>query len=254
MSKCYIESHTHAGMIPHAGFGIMAEKGIGKMVSCAIVLAARHAESYFDHFRMIDGFYRQLAASFGIELFSAVGVHPAGIPEDWPRVIDSLPEFINRDTVVAIGEVGINQISTLEKDVLRAQLEVAKNCNVPVIIHTPKENRPAVVDEMLNIAGRVGINPALMVIDHAHLDIIGQINDFGALPGLTMREQNLTAPVLVEHLDLFARGMMNSDYSNIMPNDPAGFVNAVEYMRSRQVDENLISALAGGNAAQLYGI
>ncbi|AGL01807.1 TatD family hydrolase [Desulfoscipio gibsoniae] len=254
MSKGYIESHTHAGMIPYAGFQAMADKGINKAMSCAIVLAARHAESYFDHFRMIEGFYRKLAASFGIELFSAVGVHPAGIPDDWPRVIESLPDFISSDTVVAIGEVGMNQNSTLEKDVLRAQLEVAKSCNVPAIIHTPKENRPAVVDEMLNIAGRVGVDPTLLVIDHAHLDIIGQINDFGAVPGLTMRVQNLTADVLVEHLDLFARGMMNSDYSNIMPNDPAGFVDAVEYMQARQVDENIINALARDNAARLYHI
>jgi predicted metal-dependent TIM-barrel fold hydrolase len=254
MSNGFIESHTHFSMIPYAGFQAMADKGINKAMNCAIVIAARHAESYFDHFRMIEGFYRNLAASFGIELFSAVGVHPAGIPDDWPRVIDSLPEFISHDTVVAIGEVGMNTASTLEKDVLRAQLEVAKSCHVPAIIHTPKENRPAVVEEMLNIAGQVSIDPPLLIVDHAHLDIIGQINDFGAVPGLTMRAQNLTVDVLVEHLDLFARGMMNSDYSNIMPNDPAGFVQAVEYMRARQIDENMIKALAGGNAARVYNI
>ncbi|MCL6558774.1 MAG: TatD family hydrolase [Firmicutes bacterium] len=251
-NRGYIESHTHAGMVPYEGFKAMAANGIQKAVSCAIVIAARHAESYFDHFRMISGFYRQVAAAAGIELFSAVGIHPAGIPDDWTRVIDRLPEFLGEDTVVAIGEVGMNQGSPVEKDVLQAQLEVAESLNVPVIIHTPKENRPHIVDEILNIAVKVGIEPGLLIIDHANLDIINQINDFGAIPGLTIRAQNLTPEVLVENLDLFKNGMLNSDYSNIMPNDPIAFLKAVDYMQSRQVDGNIIRELAGGKAARVY--
>jgi hypothetical protein len=248
----FIESHTHASMVPYDGFKSMAAKGINKAVSCAIVISARHAESYFDHFRMISGFYRQVAATCGVELFSAVGIHPVGIPDDWTRVIDRLPEFLRDDTVVAIGEVGMNHASPLEKDVLRAQLEVAVNHNVPVIIHTPKENRPHIVDITLNIAVQAGIEPGLLVIDHANLDIIKQINDFGAIPGITVREQNMTPEVLVENLDLFKNGMLNSDYSNIMPNDPVGLIKAVEYMQSRQIDLNIIQEMAGGKAARVY--
>mgnify|MGYP000433417451 CR=1 FL=1 len=254
MLKGFIESHTHAGMIPFEGLKAMAANGIHKAVSCAIVISARHAESYFDHFRMISGFYRQLAATVGVELFSAVGIHPVGIPDDWTRVVDRLPEFLNDDTVVAIGEIGMNHASPMERDVLQAQLEVAKNYNVPAVIHTPKENRPYVVDEIINIAAKVGIAPGLLIIDHANLDIIGQINDFGAIAGLTIRQQNLTPEVLVENLELFKNGMLNSDYSNIMPNDPVGLLKAVDYMQSRQIDENIIKELAGGKAAGVYGL
>lgn len=252
--KGFIESHTHASMIPYDGFQAMAAKGINKAISCAVVITARHAESYFDYFRMINGFYKQLAATVGVEIFSAVGIHPVGIPEDWTRVIDRLPEFLNEEAVVAIGEVGMNQASALEKDVLYAQLEVAKNLNVPVIVHTPKDNRPQVVDVTLNMAAKVGVDPSLLVIDHANLDIIKQINDFGAIPGLTIRPQNLTPEVLVENLDLFINGMLNSDYSNIMPNDPIGFIKAVEYMQARNIDVKTIQDLAGGKVARVYKI
>lgn len=250
----FIESHTHAAMIPYAGLKEMAEKGITKAISCAIVISANYAESYFDHYNMISGFYRQLAASIGVDLYSAVGIHPVGIPSDWVRVVDRLPEFLNEEAVVAIGEIGMNSASPLEKDVLQAQLEVGKNLNVPAIIHTPKENRPQVVDEILNIAAIVGIEPGLLIIDHAHLDIIGQIHDFGAIPGLTIRDQNLSPEILVQNLDLFKNGMLNSDYSNIMPNDPVGFIKAVEYMRLQQVDEAIIKELAGGKAARVYSL
>ncbi|GBF34431.1 hypothetical protein DCCM_3549 [Desulfocucumis palustris] len=252
--KNLIDSHTHAGMIPYDGFIAMAANGINKAVSCSIVISARYAESYFDHFRAISGFYRQLAAAVGVDLYTAVGVHPAGIPGDWARVIDKLPEFLKEETVVGIGEVGMNNASPLEKEVLKAQLEVARDNNVPVIIHTPKENRQTIVGIMLDMAAGVGINPGLLVIDHAHLDIIGQINEFGAVPGLTIRKQNLTPGVLVDNLELFINGMLNSDYSNIMPNDPAGMIEAVKHMQQENVDANIINEMAGGRAAKLYGI
>ncbi|WP_238492584.1 TatD family hydrolase [Desulfotruncus alcoholivorax] len=252
--KGLVDSHTHAGMIPYDGFVAMAANGITKAVSCSIVISARHAESYFDHFRAISGFYRQVAASVGVDLYTAVGVHPVGIPEDWTRVIDKLPELLNEETVVGIGEVGMNNASPVEKEVFKAQLEVARDNNVPVIIHTPKENRQAIVGIMLDMAAGVGINPGLLVVDHAHLDIIGQIKEFGAIPGLTIRKQNLTPDVLVDNLELFKNGMLNSDYSNIMLNDPVGMIEAVKYMRQENVDENIINEMAGGRASKLYGI
>ena len=252
--KGLVDSHTHAGMVPYDGFAAMAVNGINKAISCSIVIAARHAESYFDHFRAISGFYRQVAAAAGVTLYTAVGVHPAGIPEDWTRVMDRLPDYLNEAAVVGIGEVGMNHDTPLEKEVFRTQLEVARDCHVPVIIHTPKENRQAIVSIMLNLAAGVGINPGLLVIDHAHLDIIGQINEFGAVPGLTIRKQNLPPEVLVDNLDLFKNGMLNSDYSNIMPNNPVGMIDAVKFMQQNNIDEEIINEMAGGRATKLYGL
>lgn len=252
--KGLVDSHTHAGMIPYDGLVAMAANGINKAISCSVVFSARHAESYFDHFRTISGFYRQVAASAGVDLYTAVGVHPMGIPEDWARVIDQLPEFLNAETVVGIGEVGINNNSPVEKEVFKAQLEVARDSNVPVIIHTPKENRQAIVSIMLDMAAGAGINPGLLVVDHAHLDIIGQINEFGAIPGLTIKERNLAPDVLVTNLELFKNGMLNSDYSNAMPNDPISMLEAVKLLQQENVDENIINEMAGGRASKLYGI
>lgn len=250
----FIDSHTHASMLPYEGLQAMVRSGIVGAVSCAVVISARHAESYLDHFRMITGFYRRLAASVGLELYCAVGVHPLGIPDDWPRVVDSIPEFFGRDGVVAIGEIGINEDSLLERDVLRAQLEMARDLSAPVVVHTPWENRLRIVEKVISIAASVGLQPAKMVIDHAHLDIIGLINDFGAVPGLTIRSQNLTPEVLVENLELFAGGMLNSDYSNIFPNDPVGMIRAVDFMNERKVSLDIIEELAGGKAVRFYGL
>lgn len=249
-----VDGHTHGHMLPYEGLEAMARHGVTRAVSCAIVIMARHAESYFDHFRAMQNFYRPLAASAGVRVYSALGIHPAGIPEDWPRVVEQLPQFLQGEDVVAVGEIGMNQDSTVERDVFRAQLEVARDTGLPVIVHTPKENRQYVVDKMLNIASRVGVAAGKLIIDHAGVDIISQINDFGAVPGLTIRQQNLTPQVLVENLDSFAGGILNSDYSNLFANDPTGMVSAVDFMMARGVNPETVAALARDRAAEIYGL
>jgi len=249
-----VEGHTHGHMLPYDALEAMAKQGVTRAVSCAIVLMAEHAESYFDHFKVMRDFYRPLALSAGVNMYFALGIHPAGIPRDWQRVLKRLPEFLAGEEVVAVGEIGMNQDSQLEKDVFRAQLEVAKDWELPVIVHTPKQHREYIVDVMLDIAFKAGIAGDKLIIDHAHTDIIGQINGYGAIPGLTIREQNLTPEQLVENLESFAGGILNSDFSNLFNNNPIGMLDAVDYMIARGVDPGIIASLARDKAVQIYGL
>lgn len=232
----------------------MSEGGIDKIITCAIVLGAQHAESYFDHFRMTTGFYRNNVQALGIQLYSAIGVHPAGIPHDWPRVIESLPDFLKLDSVVGLGEVGMNQGSQLEQDVLRAQFEVARDHNVPAIVHIPFENRLNVLNLTLNIASQSSIPPQLLVVDHTNLDIVEQVEQFGAIPAITVRPRNVNLEVLAENIHLFAGGMLNSDFSNLFPNDPTAVSKASQYLESKGVDPHVIANLTYKRAQSVFNI
>lgn len=254
MEKYLVDSHIHVTMLPYEGLQAMAEGGIKKVITCSIVLAAQHAESYFDHFRLITGFYRKNAASLGIQLYSAIGVHPAGIPHDWTRVVNALPDFLKTDGVVGLGEVGMNQGSQLEQDVLKAQLEIARDHRVSIIVHIPFENRLPITDLTLSIAGQVGIPPHLLVIDHANLDIIEQINQFGAIPAITVRSRNVTPEVLSDNIDRFAHGMLNSDFSNLFPNDPTGVIKAFHRLKNLGIDQEIIDNLTRKRAESVFPI
>ncbi|MTI81827.1 MAG: hydrolase TatD [Firmicutes bacterium] len=241
-------------MLPYDGLQAMANGGIKKVISCAVAVGAKHAESYFDHFRQNYNFYRNWADSVGIELYTAVGVHPAGIPDDWTRVVDRLPEFLAEPSVVGLGEIGMNNDTQLERDVLKAQLEVAKATNKPCIIHTPNQNRQAFVNLYFEMAQQVGISPQLLVIDHAMLDIIDQINEFGAVPGITIRQQHVMPEELAENLDRYSGGMLNCDYSNIFNNDPTGVIKAARYLQEQNVDNQTIENLTYNKAAEVFKI
>ncbi|GAB6157644.1 TatD family hydrolase [Desulfotomaculum varum] len=254
MEKHLVDSHIHVTMLPYEGLQAMAEGGIRKVITCSIVLAAQHAESYFDHYRLITGFYRKNAASLGIQLFSTIGIHPAGIPHDWPRLIQALPDFLQTDGVVGLGEVGMNQGSQLEQDVLKAQLEIARDYRKPIIVHIPFENRLNITDLTLNLAAQVGIPAHLLVIDHANLDIMDQINQFGAIPAITVRPRNVTLEVLSDKIEQFNNGMLNSDFSNLFPNDPTSVIKAFHHLQKKGIEQSIIDSLTGKKAESVFGI
>lgn len=249
-----VDSHIHVTMLNYEGLQAMSEGGIKKAITCAIVLGAQYAESYFDHFSSITGFYRNNAKSLGIELYSTIGVHPAGIPKDWVRVIDALPNLLDTESVVGIGEIGMNSGSQLEQDVLKAQFEVARDKNKPVIVHIPFENRLPIFELTLNIASSTGIPPHLLVIDHANLDIIDQITEYGAIPGITIRSRNVTLDILSENIGKFSTGMINSDYSNLFPNDPTAVIKTYRYLKEKGVNEEIINNLTRNRAESIFGI
>jgi TatD DNase family protein len=74
-------------------------------------------------------------------IYAAVGVHPHSAKEMDESTIEVLKSFTNRDKVVAIGEIGLdyyydNSPREIQRQKFVEQLELAKEVNLPVIIHT----------------------------------------------------------------------------------------------------------------------
>ena len=72
-------------------------------------------------------------------LYQMVGLYPGSVREDWKEELDALEPYKSRD-VVAVGEIGLDyhegkEFAELQKEVLRIQLEMAAQMNLPVNIH-----------------------------------------------------------------------------------------------------------------------
>lgn len=76
-----------------------------------------------------------------IELFSAIGVHPHEAEKYNPKeLIAELEQLSKKPKVVAIGEIGLdyfyeNSNREAQKTILKAQLELARELNLPVSFH-----------------------------------------------------------------------------------------------------------------------
>ena len=73
-------------------------------------------------------------------LFGAVGIHPNELKEFDETHLISIEALANEEKIVAIGEIGLDYYrepydKELQKYVLQSQLEIAKACNQPVILH-----------------------------------------------------------------------------------------------------------------------
>jgi TatD DNase family protein len=82
----------------------------------------------------------QLLATKIAELSFAVGLHPLDVDKWTTDTAEQIASFAQRDSkVVAIGEIGLDfykaENQTQQKDVFVAQLEIARELDLPVIIH-----------------------------------------------------------------------------------------------------------------------
>lgn len=75
-------------------------------------------------------------------IFAAAGIHPeyaAEVPENWEI---ELGELLKRDKVIALGEIGLDYHypdgtpKDVQRDVFTRQLEIARELDMPVIIHS----------------------------------------------------------------------------------------------------------------------
>lgn len=121
---------------------------------------------------------KRLHARFPDMTSMAIGLHPTEVKEDWERVVDVIKEELKSGEYIAMGEMGMDlywdkSTEALQKEAFRAQLKLADESGLPVIIHC----RDA-FDETLEVIKSV--NPKVPLIFHsftADVDKVRQIRE-----------------------------------------------------------------------------
>ncbi len=80
-------------------------------------------------------------------VYAAVGFHPTDLKDFSEKTFREVKELASHPKAVAIGEIGIdyywvkeNEKRAFQRDVLKQQLQFAKEINKPVVIHMREEN------------------------------------------------------------------------------------------------------------------
>ena len=99
--------------------------------------------------------------------YPALGLHPEDVKEDWQTQLEVVKAAIrtHRDELVAIGEIGLDYYwdktyKEQQKEVLRRQLLLARELDLPVILH----NREA-TEDILSVVKKVANNPSPVTRD-----------------------------------------------------------------------------------------
>jgi predicted metal-dependent TIM-barrel fold hydrolase len=88
----------------------------------------------------------------------------------------------------------LNNITKNEETVMREQLLLAKKLDVPVIIHTPHNNKLEGTLRTIAVCKEVAINPERVCIDHNTEETIQHSLDGGFWAGITMYPRTKCTP------------------------------------------------------------
>ena len=142
-----IDPHTHMISRTTDDYEAMAAAGVVALIEPAFWIGQprTHVGTYIDYLSTIVGWERFRAGQFGIRHYCTVGLNSkeANNEELAEAVMEILPRFALKDGVVAIGEIGYDEQTDLEDRYFRLQLGLAKELDLPVMIHTRTATRSA---------------------------------------------------------------------------------------------------------------
>ena len=91
-----------------------------------------------------------------------------------------------KDGVVAVGEIGFDSMTAEEEEAIEAQLDLALEHELPVLVHTPHRDKLAGTRRTLEIVAHSGISPERVLIDHNNELTVGVVVDTGCWMGFTI--------------------------------------------------------------------
>ncbi|VEB43657.1 putative DNAse [Chromobacterium violaceum] len=178
-----IDPHAHMIARTTDDYEAMAASGVVAVIEPAFWLgqARTNVGSFVDYFSTITGFERFRAAQFGIRHYCAIGLNPkeANNRELADAVLDVLPRYLGKEGVVALGEIGYDEQTELEDRALRAQIELAKAFDLPIMIHTPHRDKKRGTRRTMDTLEACGFDPARCVIDHNNEETVQEVLDRG---------------------------------------------------------------------------
>jgi predicted metal-dependent TIM-barrel fold hydrolase len=215
-------------------------------------------EVYLDHYDRLLRLERERAEKAGLKLFVGFGVHPGAIPHDVFELLDYIPELLSQDGVVAVGETGlIDPNDKLQREVLKAQVEMARDCGKPILISTPYDHKKRVFNRVMKILEETDIPPQLVLIDHLDPNLSKEAVDAGYWTGVSLwppypfvQPENLTPALLFEEYDP-DHLVISSDLSSFS-NDPLVLPKLVLYMERKGVPPAVLEKIFRLNPAKLY--
>jgi predicted metal-dependent TIM-barrel fold hydrolase len=164
------DPHIHMTSRTTLDYEAMAGAGIVAVVEPSFWVGQprTHVGTFEDYFNMLLGWERFRASQFGIRHFCTLSLNPkeANDPRIAAGVIELLPRYLAKDGVVAVGEIGYDDLTPEEDKYFAAQLELALRFDLPALVHTPHRDKKRGTERSLALVRDVGFPEERVLIDH----------------------------------------------------------------------------------------
>jgi uncharacterized protein len=255
----FIDPHIHMVSRTTDDYAAMAAAGIVAIIEPAFWVGQPRTEvgTFKDYFSSIVGFERFRASQFGIKHYCTIGLNSKEANNEAlaEEVMDLIPRFAGKEGVVAIGEIGFDEMTQAEEKFFRLQLEMAKEMDLPVMIHTPHRNKKVGTSRSMDICLEHGISPHKVVIDHNNEETAQETLDRGFWAAFTIYPKTkMGNKRMVEVARRFGSDRIIVDSSADWGiSDVLAVPKTAQLMLENGIPETSVSAMCYGNALAAYG-
>ena len=178
------------------------------------------AETLFRMWRNFLDFEVNHSQSLGIEMRVTLGVPFYGLDtESMVECVKQLPKYLENKNVVGLGEIGMDAGIKDEEKLFRTHLAIAKEHNLPVIVHTPTPMEPQaskVTKQIINVIESEHFPMDRVILDHTGKSTLKTRLSSGAMVGLSLCYDKLrpedAAEIAAENPEYRKQFLINSEF------------------------------------------
>jgi len=183
----YMDPHIHMISRTTDDYENMAKAGVVAVVEPAFWQGQPRTgiSTFIDYFDMLVGWERFRAKQFGILHYCTMGLNPkeSNNKSLADEVMSVIPRYLNKSSVLAIGEIGFDDMTPTEEYYFLAQLQLAKDHNLPALVHTPHRDKVNGTKRTIDLVKEVGINEEMVLIDHLNEQTLPLVKETGCWCG-----------------------------------------------------------------------
>ncbi len=253
------DPHVHMTSRTTDDYKAMAAAGIVAIVEPAFWLGQPRTTvgSFVDYFNSLIGWERFRASQFGIRHFCTMGLNPkeSNNPKLAGEVLALLPRYLDKDGVVAIGEIGFDDQTDAEEASLVRQFEIAREFGLPVLVHTPHRDKKQGTIRTIEVIRKLGFPEERVLIDHNTEETLPLVLETRCWAGHTiyphtkMDEHRMAALVQKYGSD---RIIVNSA-ADWGISDPLKVPKTIAVMREQGISEETIRRIVWDNPVGFFG-
>jgi|TARA_R110001599_G_scaffold349755_10_gene578710 hypothetical protein len=255
----YIDPHIHVTSRTTDDYEAMQKAGIVAVIEPAFWLGQARTKvgSFQDYFSSLVGWERFRAKQFGIVHYCTMGLNSreannVALAEE---VMELLPLYVSKEGVVAIGEIGYDDQTEAEDRFYRLQLELAKEVNLPVMIHTPHRDKKKGTIRSMVVSEEHGLDPGMVIVDHNNEETVKDVLDRGYWAAFTIYPHTkMGSERMVEIVRQYGPERIIVDSAADWGiSDPLAVPKTAALMREKGIPEEHIKMTCYGNALKAYG-
>jgi predicted metal-dependent TIM-barrel fold hydrolase len=237
----------------------MARGGVVAVIEPAFWIgqARTNAGSYADYLSHILGFERFRAGQFGVRHYCCIGLNSKEANNEAlaEAVMEILPGYATKEGVVAIGEIGYDEQTAMEDKYFRLQLDLARELELPVMIHTPHRDKKRGASRSMDVILEHGLDPSRVVIDHVNEETVKEVKDRGFYAAFSIYPHSkMTAERMFDILRAYGPERLIVDSAcDWGVSDPLSVPKTAKLLAERGIPQDQIRLVTYANALAVYG-